>query len=58
MITLNWIFDNNHAWAKNFDSVDNAINYVEFCGMYSHYAIDRVWIDTNNEQIWLKEKSN
>ena len=57
MIILNWIFDNNHAWAKNFDSVDNAIKYVEFCGMYSHYAINKVWIDTNNEQIWLKEKA-
>lgn len=58
MITLNWRFNNDHAWTKNFDSVDNAINYVEFCGMYSHYAINQVWLDTNNEQIWLKEKSN
>jgi len=57
MIILNWIFNNEHAWAKNFDSVNDAINYVEHCGMYSHYGINRVWIDTNNEQIWLKEKA-
>ena len=56
MIVLNWCFDNGHMWTKDFNSVDNAINYVEVCGMYSHRGIDKVWIDTDNEQVWLKEK--
>ena len=58
MLTLNWIFNNNNVWSKTFDNVENAIKYVEICGMYSHYAIDKVWIDTDNEKIWLKEKIN
>lgn len=57
MIILHWLFNNNHLWTKNFDSVDSAINYVEFCGMYSDHGINRVWIDANDQQIWLKEKA-
>jgi hypothetical protein len=57
MTILNWVFNNEHAWSKNFNSVEDAVNYVEHCGMYSHYGINKVWIDTNNEQIWLKEKA-
>ena len=58
MVVLNWRFSNDHAWSKNFDTVDNAINYVEVCGMYSTRTIDRVWIDADDGQVWLKEKSN
>lgn len=57
MITLNWIFTNEHKYSKLFDSVDDAISFVEHVNMYSNYQIDRVWIDKDNEQIWLKEKA-
>ena len=57
MIVLNWIFTNGHAWTKNFDSVDHAENYMYQCAMLKNGAVDRVWIDTPTDQIWIKEKA-
>ena len=57
MIVLNWIFKNGHAWSKIFDSVDHAENYTYQCAMLKDGAVDRVWIDTPTDQIWIKEKA-
>jgi len=57
MITLHWIFKNNHAWELTFENVTDAENHAELCGMYKNGAVDRVWIDTPTAQIWLKEKA-
>lgn len=57
MIVLNWIFKNGHAWSKIFDSVDHAENYTYQCAMLKNGAVDRVWIDTPTDQIWIKEKA-
>lgn len=56
MIVLHWIFTNEHAWSKAFDSVENAENYANLCGFFSSNAIERAWIETPNGEVWLKEK--
>ena len=57
MIKLNWIFTNGHAWAKDFNSIEHAENYMHQCAMLKNGAIDRVWIDAPEGQIWIKEKA-
>ena len=56
MITLNWIFTNGHKWHKAFESVQMAENYVYLCGMITNFSIDRVWIETESGEEWIKEK--
>ena len=57
MITLHWIFTNGHAWFKTCDSVEHAENHAELCGLHKNRAVDRVYIETENCDIWLKEKA-
>jgi hypothetical protein len=56
MIVLNWIFKNGHAWSKAFDSIEMAVNHIYKLDLIKNLAIDRVWIDSPLEQIWVKEK--
>lgn len=56
MIVLHWIFTNGHAWSKEFDSVEHAENYADLCGFFASPTIERAWIETPNNAVWLKEK--
>lgn len=56
MVTLHWIFTNKHAWFKTFETVELAEQHVELCGLYTNWAVDRVYIETVDGELWLKEK--
>lgn len=56
MVTLHWIFINGHCWFKECDTVEHAEQYAEICGLYKNLAVERVFIKTNDSEIWLKEK--
>jgi hypothetical protein len=56
MYTLNWIFSNGHAWAKEFSSLHEAEIYADTCGFFSNPCIERAWIESDNGALWLKEK--
>jgi hypothetical protein len=56
MVTLHWIFTNGHRWHKQFDNVEAAENGAYLMGLISAPSIDRSWIETDNGDIWLKEK--
>jgi hypothetical protein len=56
MVELHWIFTNGHAWFKTCDNVEHAEYHAELCGLYKNHNVDRVFIETENGQIWLKEK--
>jgi hypothetical protein len=57
MIVLSWIFRNGHEWSKAFDSVEQAENHVYKLDLIKNWSIDRVWIDSPTQQIWIKEKA-
>lgn len=56
MIVLNWLFTNGHLWSNNFQSIDEAENYIYKCDLINNWSISKVWIDTPTEQLWIKEK--
>ena len=56
MATLHWVFTNGHKWHKQFDNVALAETYAHQCGVFADPNVARAWIDTDTEQIWLKEK--
>ena len=55
--SLKWIFTNGHAWSNQFESYDDAINYIYLCDMIKNGSIDRVYIESTNEIEWIKEKA-
>ena len=57
MIELNWIFCNGHKWKKEFSSIEEAEKQAYLLDLINGSHIDRVWIDTDTEQIWLREKN-
>lgn len=56
MVELHWIFTNGHAWFKTCDNVEHAEQHAELCGLYKNGAVERVFIQTDDGEIWLKEK--
>jgi hypothetical protein len=57
MTTLHWIFTNGHRWYKQFDTVEAAQAGAHQLGLYEAPSVDRAWIETDSEDIWLKEKA-
>ena len=58
MYILHWVFINDHKWSKEFDTENDALDFMHKCGFLLSYAIDKVWLSMpNNEELWLKEKS-
>jgi hypothetical protein len=57
MHTIHWVFTNDHKWHKEFDSESKALDFMYQCGFLLNQSIDRVWIESDNATLWLKEKS-
>lgn len=57
MIVLHWIFTNGHRWHKEFETVEKAETAAETMGLFAAPSIERAWIETPNNEIWLKEKA-
>jgi hypothetical protein len=57
MYTLYWIFTNDHKWQKQFETENKALDFMYQCGFLLNNCIDRVWLETDNDTLWLKEKS-
>lgn len=57
MIVLHWIFINGHRWHKQFNTIDAATNYAHACGLIVGPHVDRVWLETGEHDIWLREKN-
>lgn len=56
MIVLNWIFTNGHRWHKKFETTEAAEAYAHQCGLITGLHVERVWINTTETEIWIKEK--
>ena len=56
-MTLHWIFTNGHRWHKVFDTAEAAEAYAHACGLIVGPHVDRVYIETNTADIWLREKN-
>ena len=56
MINLHWVFTNKHAWELSFNTVSEAEKHFYKCDMLKNCNIDRAWIQTDSETVWLKEK--
>jgi len=57
MIRLNWIFCNGSRWFQDFKTENDAIDYAHKCDLLRALTVDRVWIEANDNQIWLREKN-
>jgi hypothetical protein len=57
MIVLHWIFTNGHRWHKQFDTVDAAKAAAHAMGLIVAPSVDRVFIETETAEIWLREKN-
>lgn len=57
MIELNFIFRNGMKCKKEFFSVEEAEKQAYLLDLINGPHVDRAWIDTDTEQIWLREKN-
>lgn len=57
MFVLYWIFTNGHKYQKEFESTKEAEAYAHLCDMFRSPVIDRVWIESADAAVWLREKN-
>ena len=57
MYKLNWLFCNGSHWFQVFETEKDAIDYTHHCDLLRAHNVDKVWITSNDAEIWLREKN-
>ena len=57
MYRLNWLFCNGSHWFQVFETEKDAVDYASHCDLLRAHSVDRVWIASNDAEIWLREKN-
>lgn len=56
MVTVSWIFRNDHKWSKTFESEDAAMEFVNSVGLISHPDIAIIRVEREEgADIYLKK---
>lgn len=49
MIRLTWMFDNDHQWHRDFDTIKQAYDAAYEFGLYTHHRIVHVHVKDLND---------
>lgn len=53
-VILYWTFENDHIYNKSFDTVNDALEFTNRCGLVSHPYIISVFYRCNNMSVYIK----